>query len=275
MKRMLAVVIVIVLGVAACSAYVPTSTPTPPGVPPVQTPTPVVPSPTPTPTPTPPLPAPTPSPEPRPPTETPTPPVAVLPESIADLISRLSHEPVSDPPSAIFRYEYKGQAVYYLPPRCCDQFSDLYDAAGNLLGHPDGGITGRGDGKFPDFFQERKNERAVWQDARKHNPNLTLTKAPIESVKVIPLEGAPGPVDGALVVSGLPNGCVTFAGYRLQRRQDTIDIELLNWAPANPRTICTQVYGTVETTIVLGSSFERGKTYTVTVNDVSTTFVAR
>ena len=28
----------------------------------------------------------------------------------------------------------------------CDQFSDLLDANGNLIGHPDGGITGRGDG---------------------------------------------------------------------------------------------------------------------------------
>ena len=29
---------------------------------------------------------------------------------------------------------------------CRDQFSDLLDANGNLIGHPDGGITGRGDG---------------------------------------------------------------------------------------------------------------------------------
>ena len=29
---------------------------------------------------------------------------------------------------------------------CCDQFSDLLDSEGNLIGHPDGGITGRGDG---------------------------------------------------------------------------------------------------------------------------------
>ena len=27
-----------------------------------------------------------------------------------------------------------------------DQFSDLLGANGNLIGHPDGGITGRGDG---------------------------------------------------------------------------------------------------------------------------------
>jgi hypothetical protein len=39
-----------------------------------------------------------------------------------------------------------GETVYYVVMECCDQFSDLLDADGELIGHPDGGITGRGDG---------------------------------------------------------------------------------------------------------------------------------
>ena len=38
--------------------------------------------------------------------------------------------------------------------------------------------------------------------------------------------------------------------------------------------VCAQVYRTVETTIPLGSRFEPGSTYTVHVNDATTTFVA-
>lgn len=34
------------------------------------------------------------------------------------------------------------------------------------MGHPDGGITGRGDGKFPYFDKERTNEKLLWEDKR-------------------------------------------------------------------------------------------------------------
>tara|TARA_B100000809_G_scaffold230761_1_gene245419 strand:+ start:435 stop:590 length:156 start_codon:yes stop_codon:yes gene_type:complete len=44
---------------------------------------------------------------------------------------------------------------------CCDQFSDLLDAEGNLIGHPDGGITGRGDG-FTVFSLENLKGEEIW-----------------------------------------------------------------------------------------------------------------
>ena len=44
---------------------------------------------------------------------------------------------------------------------CCDQFSDLLDAEGNLIGHPDGGITGRGDG-FTVFSLENLKGKEIW-----------------------------------------------------------------------------------------------------------------
>ena len=51
--------------------------------------------------------------------------------------------------------------VYYVVHQCCDQFSDLLDANGNLIWHPDGGITGMGDGvtKFSPFELEGED---VW-----------------------------------------------------------------------------------------------------------------
>ena len=49
-------------------------------------------------------------------------------------------------PRPITVYEYQGETVYYVLKESCDQFSDLLDANGNLIGHSDGGITGRGDG---------------------------------------------------------------------------------------------------------------------------------
>lgn len=88
------------------------------------------------------------------------------PEWVTSLIKKYQSEPVGNPPQSIWRYEYKGEIVYYVPPQCCDAFSTLYDMFGNSICAPDGGITGRGNGKCPDFFQERKNEKLIWQDSR-------------------------------------------------------------------------------------------------------------
>ena len=90
----------------------------------------------------------------------------LLPEWLNELIEQLESEPVANPPLWIARYEYQGQVVYYLPPRCCDIPSNLYDADGNIICHPDGGFSGGGDGRCPTFFAERKNEVIVWRDSR-------------------------------------------------------------------------------------------------------------
>ena len=45
---------------------------------------------------------------------------------------------------------------------CCDFYNEVYDAKCNFLGAPDGGFTGKGDGKIPDFFEEAKSEKLVW-----------------------------------------------------------------------------------------------------------------
>jgi len=90
-----------------------------------------------------------------------------LPHCIKALIKKFASEEKTNPPQKIYSYTYKGKKVYYVPGPCCDNFSDLYDSNCHLLGHPDGGFTGRGDGKFPDFAKEKTNEKLVWADKRK------------------------------------------------------------------------------------------------------------
>jgi hypothetical protein len=189
------------------------------------------------------------------------------PNWLRDLIQRLENEPVSNPPASITQYDYKGQAVYFLPQRCCDIFSDLYDANGNLIGHPDGGIAGQGDGRVPDFFELRRNETVIWRDQRAYNPRLVLETEPIESVDVLVMESFPVQYSLA-VVSGLPNLCVSYGGYYLYRQNDSIRVEMVNWKPVDPQIMCAQVYRTVATTIHLGSDFDPDTSYTVDVNGV-------
>jgi hypothetical protein len=98
-------------------------------------------------------------------TSTPTAPDA-SPSWLTALIAQLEAEPPANPPALIARYDYKGQSVYFLPQRCCDQMSVLYRADGTVICHPDGGITGAGDRRCPDFFAQRLQEHIVWRDAR-------------------------------------------------------------------------------------------------------------
>lgn len=66
----------------------------------------------------------------------------------------------------IYRYVYNDQTVYWETAPCCDQQSTVYDTKGNVLCHPDGGITGKGDGQCANFEKRKANERLVWQDPR-------------------------------------------------------------------------------------------------------------
>ena len=49
---------------------------------------------------------------------------------------------------------------------------------------------------------------------------------------------------------------------------------VLNWMPMGD-SICTMIYGSYELSLNLGSDFRRGTTYTVSVNDKMTAFVAQ
>lgn len=82
------------------------------------------------------------------------------------LVADFKAAPVANPPHRILSYRYRGETVYYIPPACCDQPSALYDEAGELLCAPDGGMTGRGDGRCADFHEQRSDELVFWSDTR-------------------------------------------------------------------------------------------------------------
>jgi hypothetical protein len=95
--------------------------------------------------------------------------------------------------------------------------------------------------------------------------------APIDNLEVRTAESHP--VQYSLyVVSGLPNGCIRFDRYELDRQGNTINVKVFNSAPADNTVLCTMVYGLVEHNIPLGPDFVSGIEYTVTVNGVKKTF---
>ncbi|MEJ8802605.1 DUF6970 domain-containing protein [Pontibacter sp. H249] len=82
------------------------------------------------------------------------------------LIQEIQQNKPANPPAKIYRYTYNNQEVFYLTGRCCDIPSKVYDLHGNILCEPDGGITGKGDGRCTDFFEKRSNETLIWEDKR-------------------------------------------------------------------------------------------------------------
>jgi hypothetical protein len=88
------------------------------------------------------------------------------PPFVERLITEFEAGPKKNPPGSIWRYRYGDRVVYYVPPSCCDIPGQLYDSNGEFICAPDGGITGRGDGKCPDFFSVRADELRIWIDDR-------------------------------------------------------------------------------------------------------------
>lgn len=89
-----------------------------------------------------------------------------VPKCIQKLVKQYKSKPKQEPATAIYEYEYNGAKVYYVTAPCCDQMGTLYDAKCNILCHPDGGITGTGDGKCSDFNSTKTNEVLIWKDDR-------------------------------------------------------------------------------------------------------------
>ncbi len=89
-----------------------------------------------------------------------------LPSWVSALITKLEREPVASPPAYIARFLYRGDTVYYLPSRCCDVPSTVFNTVGAVICSADGGYTGGGDGRCADFFQGRRDEKIVWRDPR-------------------------------------------------------------------------------------------------------------
>ncbi len=87
-----------------------------------------------------------------------------MPQCLAAKIDSLKKVPNVNPLQSVIQYSYKGTVVYYVKAGCCDQFNEVYDASCKSLGAPDGGITGKGDNKLPDFFMNATNKKVVWEN---------------------------------------------------------------------------------------------------------------
>jgi hypothetical protein len=170
-----------------------------------------------------------------------------------------------------------GAAVHPTPPREWPPTNDGKDTTVSVsIGDSPGdvqpgyevpfvvGICGNGDGPLP----------LAPTKAPEPDPATVAVPAPIDRVGVQVMESYP-PQYNLVVASGLPNSCVSFGGYSLSREGFVIKVEVTNFEPATLVTPCDEVYGLVETAIPLGSDVVPGETYTVVVNDVTTTFVAQ
>ena len=104
-----------------------------------------------------------------------------------------------------------------------------------------------------------------------------IAESSIESAEILALESAPSQRQ-LRVVSGMPkgSGCSQFNGYEVRRREERrVDVVITHHEVADPFVVCTADYPTVETDVPLGSDFEPGVEYTVSVNsDTVTSFVA-
>jgi hypothetical protein len=87
---------------------------------------------------------------------------AVMPKCIQNKIDSFKLKEAHEKPQRVIEYMYKGKKVYYVVMPCCDFYNEVYDNNCNFLGAPDGGFTGKGDGKLPDFFTEVTSEKLVW-----------------------------------------------------------------------------------------------------------------
>jgi hypothetical protein len=80
---------------------------------------------------------------------------------------------------------YKGEVVYYLLPLCSSIISNLYNADGDIICHPDRGFGGQGDGRCPISLQKGKMRRFSGRSA-----GLPPIFSPV-SVRIYSLFGLP------------------------------------------------------------------------------------
>ena len=108
--------------------------------------------------------------------------------------------------------------------------------------------------------------------------HTAVAESPIESAEIEAGGGAPTDYR-LLVVSGLPRGssCSQVNGYEIRRRTPhDLEVVITHHEVADPSGVCTADYPVVETTVPLGSEFERGAEYTVEVNsEITRSFIAR
>ena len=101
-------------------------------------------------------------------------------------------------------------------------------------------------------------------------PGRHTVPAPIDDVQVVIRESNPPQVSLG-IKAGLPSGCAQRESHSVVRNGDTFTVRVLNSMPTGD-VACTMIYGTYQLSLDLGRDFRAGGTYTVNVNDKTTTF---
>jgi hypothetical protein len=99
---------------------------------------------------------------------------------------------------------------------------------------------------------------------------VTINLAPIHEVQVNIAESYP-PQIFVYIKGGLSDGCTTLYEITEERDGNTINIEITTKRPKDKA--CAEVYSYFEKKINLGTDFVSGETYTIYVNDTTTSFV--
>jgi inhibitor of cysteine peptidase len=100
-------------------------------------------------------------------------------------------------------------------------------------------------------------------------PSIEIKDAPIHEVSVDILKSNP-PQVAVNITLGLSDGCTKFNDAVVTRNGNTVTIKVTTERPKD--AVCTEMYGYFEKTLNLGTDFIGGITYTLQVNDYTTTF---
>jgi hypothetical protein len=99
--------------------------------------------------------------------------------------------------------------------------------------------------------------------------DVEIKLAPIDEVRVYNMKSNP-PQIGVYIKGGLPDGCTTFDNIETVREGDTINIKVTVQRPRG--VYCPAIYTFFERDVNLGTDFAFGTTYTLNINDYTTTF---
>jgi hypothetical protein len=100
--------------------------------------------------------------------------------------------------------------------------------------------------------------------------DVEISLAPIHEVEIYFMKSFPVQV-GVHIIGGLRDGCTNFHDVAVTREENTIDVEVTVRKPKG--MTCPAIYTFFEENLNLGSDFTVGDTYTLKVNDYTTTFV--
>lgn len=103
-------------------------------------------------------------------------------------------------------------------------------------------------------------------------PGRVSVPAPIDQAELISRESFP-PQYAVQVVVGILNGCHEFESVEAVRNGTDIEIKATSTTIDDPNAVCTQIYGTHEETVELGSDFDDGVEYTVKAGDFTFTII--